>query len=215
MISGDIVKSTHLTPQEHKRATKCIEEVQAWMTERCSLNTHVVFRGDEFQSVVHDFESALIYAIALRVALKAHGKRFDARISLAIAANNTLDESVQKSFGNAFTLAGRGLKGMKKERLLFNTHNATLTESYRLLFLYLDRQLTMLTTRQCELMAPMLLSNMSLSVSELAETKNIAIATASISLNTAGWLLIQELNSQFRRDFTPLRLKGNNGETVK
>ncbi|MCP4236988.1 MAG: hypothetical protein GY770_25975, partial [Aestuariibacter sp.] len=68
---------------------------------------------------------------------------------------------------------------------------------FSLLLKYLDWQLSSLTSRQCEVLLPMLQHEDSLSVSELADTLNIAVATASKSLKSSGWPLIQALREQF------------------
>jgi hypothetical protein len=140
-----------------------------------------------------------------RIGLKALGKKFDSRISFAIASNAELRESVSESMGKAFVLSGRGLKALKNDRLLFSSDNFELSERFDLLFKYLDRQLTELTSRQCEVMLPMLKTNDGLLVSELADKLNVAIATASKSLKASGWPLINELNALFINQATKLK----------
>ena len=97
--------------------------------------------------------------------------------------------------GEAFVLSGRGLKALKSDRLLFNSDRFELTEHFDLLFKYLDRQLTELTSRQCEVMLPILRTNEGLSISELAE--KLDVATASKSLKASDWPLISEPNWRF------------------
>lgn len=97
--------------------------------------------------------------------------------------------------GSGFFLSRRGLKALKSERLFFDSDRIGLKESFDLLFKYLDMQLTELTSRQCEVLFPMLNSNDGLSINDLATTLNIA--TASKSLKASGWQLISELNWRF------------------
>lgn len=197
VISGDIVNSTKLTSAQFEQLLKRIKFIQKLITEGNSLNAHSIERGDEFQSVIHDVERALRYTIIYRVGIKALGKVFDCRISFAIASDADLRESVSESMGKAFILSGRGLKALKNARLVFNSDNSELTEHFDLLFKYLDRQVTELTSRQCEVMLPMLQSNNDVSINELAEKLNVATATASKSLKASGWPLISELNWRF------------------
>ncbi|TVU58077.1 hypothetical protein FQP88_23320 [Vibrio atlanticus] len=197
VLSGDIVNSTKLTSDQFEQLLNRIKNIQKWITEGNSSNAHSIERGDEFQTVVHDIENALRYTIIYRIGIKALGKEFDSRISFAIASNSDLRESVSESMGEAFILSGRGLKTLKNARLLFNSDRIELTEHFDLLFKYLDRQLTELTSRQCEVLLPMLRINEGLSISELAEKFDIATATASKSLKASGWPLISELNWRF------------------
>jgi len=60
--------------------------------------------------------------------------------------------------GEVFVLSGRGLKGIKNDRLLFACEYPTLTEQFELLFKYLDKQITQLIARQCEVLLPMIKS---------------------------------------------------------
>ncbi|OED54310.1 hypothetical protein BEI46_15585 [Aliivibrio fischeri] len=205
VISGDIVNSTKLTSEQFEQLLNRIKEIQKWITEGNSSNVHSIERGDEFQSVVHDIESALRYTIIYRLGIKALGNEFDSRISFAIASNADLRESVSESMGEAFVLSGRGLKALKNARLLFNSDSSELAEYFDLLFKYLDRQLTELTSRQCEVILPMLQTNEGLLVGELAEKLNVATSTISKSLKASGWPLISELNRKFINKVVGLR----------
>ena len=205
VISGDIVNSTKLTFDQFEQLLKRIKDIQKLITEGNSSNAHSIERGDEFQSVVHDIENALRYTIVYRIGIKALGKKFDSRISFAIASNADLRESVSESMGAAFVLSGRGLKALKSDRLCFNSDHLELTEHFDLLFKYLDRQLTELTSRQCEVMLAMLRTNEALSINDLAEKLNIASATASKSLKASGWPLVSDLNCRFINQVTGLK----------
>ncbi len=197
VISGDVINSTKLTSEQFDQLLTRIKDIQTWISKGNKSNVHSIERGDEFQTVVHDIENALRYTITYRVAIKALGKLFDSRISFAIAPNADLRESVSESMGTAFVLSGRGLKNLKSERLLFNSEPEELSENFNLLFKYLDKQLTELTSRQCEVLLPMLKTNEGLSITELSKKLNIADATASKSLKASGWSLINELNGRF------------------
>jgi hypothetical protein len=197
VISGDIVNSTKLTSDQFEQLLKRIKDIQKWITDGNTSNAHSIERGDEFQSLVHDIENSLRYTIIYRIGIKALGNEFDSRISFAIASNADLRESVSESMGEAFILSGRGLKALKSERLFFNSDRFELTEHFELLFKYLDRQLTELTSRQCEVMLPMLQTNEDLSINELAEKFDVAAPTVSKSLKASGWPLISELNWRF------------------
>ncbi|WCE32522.1 hypothetical protein [Vibrio sp. SCSIO 43137] len=205
VISGDIVNSTKLSAVQYEQLLRRIKYVQQLISEKEVLNAHSIYRGDEFQSVIHDIENALRYTIAYRVGIKALGKGFDCRISFAIAANADLREQVSESMGQAFVLSGRGLKELKSNRMLFSSEFQELNEQFELYIQYLDKQISDLTLRQCEVMLPMLMANEEISVSKLAEQLDIAIATASKSLKASGWGLIRELNEKFVNKVIGLR----------
>jgi hypothetical protein len=205
VISGDIVESTKLNSAQFEQLLKRIKDIQEWITKRNPASAHSIERGDEFQTVVRDIKTALRYTIIYRVGIKALGKEFDSRISFAIASNADLRESVSESMGEAFVLSGRGLKALKSYRLAFSSDHLELNEHFNLLFKYLDRQLTDLTSRQCEVMLTMLQADEDLTISELAEKLDIATATASKSLKASGWPLIFELNFQFIKKLKELK----------
>lgn len=197
VISGDIVNSTKLSSEQFETLLRRIQDIQQWITAGHLANAHSIERGDEFQSVVHDIEYALKYTLIYRIGIKALGKEFDCRISFAIASQADLRALVSQSMGKAFVLSGRGLKALKGDRLVFSAESKELTEQFTLLFKYLDRQLTALTSRQCAVMLPMLQATAALSINELAEKLDVATATASKSLKASGWPLIHELNGRF------------------
>lgn len=197
VISGDIVNSTKLSSAQFEALLQRIKDIQQLITAGNAANAHSIERGDEFQSVVHDIECALKYTLIYRIGIKALGKEFDSRISFAIASQADLRALVSQSMGKAFVLSGRGLKALKGDRLVFSSESQELTEQFELLFKYLDRQLTALTSRQCAVMLPMLQATEVLSINELAEQLDVATATASKSLKASGWPLINELNWRF------------------
>nr|WP_194709951.1 hypothetical protein [Pseudoalteromonas sp. S16_S37] len=193
-----------MTSEQFERLLSRVKQTQKWISVEHAANSHSIERGDEFQSLIFDIQNVLRYAILYRVGIKALGKAFDCRISFAIAANACLRDSVSESTGAAFTLSGRGLKHLKHDRLLFSSDCDELTAQFDLLFKYLDKQLTELTARQCEVLLPMLQNNAALSVSDLAQQLDIATATASKSLKASGWPLLNELNVRFITQVTRL-----------
>lgn len=197
VLTGDIVNSTKLNVAQFDTLLHRLKEIQSWISQANAGNTHSIRRGDEFQTVIYDPANALRYALLYRVGTKALGKAFDCRISFAIACNEGTRELVDESMGEAFIRSGRGLKTLKSEFMHFDSDRSELVGQFSLLLKYLDWQLSALTSRQCEVLLPMLQHEDSLSVSELADRLDIAVATASKSLKASGWSLIQALREQF------------------
>ena len=197
VLTGDIVNSTKLNVAQFDTLLHRLKEIQSWISQANAGNTHSIRRGDEFQTVIYDPANALRYVLLYRVGIKALGKAFDCRISFAIARNEGTRELVDESMGEAFIRSGRGLKTLKSEFMHFDSDRSELVAQFSLLLKYLDWQLSALTSRQCEVLLPMLQHEDSLSVSELADRLDIAVATASKSLKASGWSLIQALREQF------------------
>ena len=197
VLTGDIVNSTKLNVAQFDTLLHRLKEIQSWISQANAGNTHSIRRGDEFQTVIYDPANALRYVLLYRVGIKALGKAFDCRISFAIARNEGTRVLVDESMGEAFIRSGRGLKTLKSEFMHFDSDRSELVAQFSLLLRYLDWQLSSLTSRQCEVLLPMLQHEDSLSVSELADRLDIAVATASKSLKASGWSLIQALREQF------------------
>lgn len=206
VISGDVVDSTQLSATQFERVLEQVRLVQGGISKAHKQNAHSIARGDEFQSVVYNISDILRYTLLYRLSIKALGKEFDCRISFAIAQQNQLRDKVDESTGEAFTLSGRALKALKSERLVFNSDQTQFNERFELLFRYLDKQVSELTARQCEVILP-LLENISkdkksMNVIALAEHLGVANATVSKSLKASGWSLIEDLNTQFSEQVT-------------
>ncbi len=87
---------------------------------------------------------------------------------------------------------------MKHNHLSFQSSDPAITSQFSLFTKYLDRQVTELTSRQCEVMLPLLRSFGEISYGELASQLGVSNATVSKSLKSAGWTLIEELLIQFQ-----------------
>ena len=96
--------------------------------------------------------------------------------------------------GEAFTLSGRGIESMNDERLLIQTDQGAniANRSLELIVKFIDRQITGLTTRQCEVLVPLLASQAKIQQKELAKMLNITEGTISSSLKRSEWGLISE-----------------------
>ncbi|MDV6251085.1 hypothetical protein [Vibrio sp. EA2] len=205
VISGDIVKSTKLSTEEYSDLLKRIKAIQDLISKDYNGNSSVILRGDEFQFIVLNPEKSLIYALIIKVAIKALGKQFDSRISFAIGQGADLGESIHESMGEAFTLSGRRLKEMKSERFVFTAAGSiAISQEFQLLFQYLDKQLSDLSTRQCEVLLPVLQAGRTPSLKDLSEKLDVTGPTISVSLKTSGYHLMNELNMLFVDKFKGL-----------
>ncbi len=208
VIIADIIDSTDLTTEQFDTYLIKVKAIQKWISEQSPSCIHNIKRGDEFQSVIYDVDNALKYTLMYRLAIKSLGKEFDCRISFAIASNADIRESLSESMGVAFILSGRGLNTLKNDKMTFTSDCPVLVETFELLVKYLDRQITELTSRQCEVMLIMLQST-DISLKQLAANLQTASSTMSKSLKSSGWHLVHELIQQFEIKVLATCLEGH------
>ncbi|MDE9383142.1 hypothetical protein PZ937_20345 [Vibrio alginolyticus] len=197
VIVGDIVNSTKLESNDFERVMTTLRGIQKLIDVECSVNSHALFRGDEFQSVIFNYEQTLRYVIMYRLAIKALGKHFDCRVSFAVARDTQLRDTVSESMGEVFTISGRALGDMKAERLVYRSDSSYHEERMSLLIRYLDCQIEGLTPRQCEVILPLIINFGELPFSRLAEDLKITNATVSKILKAGGWGLMKEVIFEF------------------
>lgn len=194
VITGDIVDSTKLSREEFDMIMYGLQSALATIKSGNDQNDFYNKRGDAFQVIIHDYHNALRYALYLRTYLKSIKKHFDCRLSIAIASEPNLRFHVESSMGEAFTLSGRGIESMNDERLLIQTDQGAniANRSLALIVKFIDKQITGLTTRQCEVLVPLLASQAKIQQKELAKMLNITEGTISSSLKRSEWGLISE-----------------------
>jgi hypothetical protein len=124
VLTGDLVKSSRLTVDESN-------QTMAWLREyslefACDHPGAVVgristFRHDSWQLLLSQPQLALTAAVFLRAALKMHSDaktKYDSRISIGTGSAEFINkEDVSDSRGDAFTISGKGLDGIGKQRL--------------------------------------------------------------------------------------------------
>lgn len=114
VLTGDLINSTGVaSPKKFtQRLVQLLEGIES--VYRGDAST---FRGDGFQVSIPNPTDALTCAIYIRAGLIAASpsrrERWDARIAIAIAADNTNDGN----YGDAYIESGRGLDEMTKQAL--------------------------------------------------------------------------------------------------
>lgn len=194
VITGDIVDSTKLSNKDFDLIMYGLQSALTTIKNSHARNDSYNKRGDAFQIVIHDYHNTLRYALYLRTYLKSLKKPFDCRLSIAIARNANLRFNLESSMGDAFTLSGRGMESMTNERLVIQTDRdqAIANRSLELIVKFIDRQITSLTSRQCEVLVPLLATNQKIQQKELASLLQITEGTVSSSLKRSEWALISE-----------------------
>lgn len=116
VLTGDLVDSTRVADP-----SGFVQRLQALLTqaEQRYGGKAVTFRGDGFQLALpeprHAAECALFLRAGLIGASPSRTQRWDARIAVAVAA----DEAEPGSYGAAYVQSGRDLDELSRERLSF------------------------------------------------------------------------------------------------
>lgn len=142
VITGDIVGSQRVELQKYERFLKQLNEVLTDLAAMYRLQFDI-FRGDEFQLVLHQPEHALRVAAFIRLALLA--EQMDVRQSIAIGTIDRLRNNVKSSTGDAFVRSGHQLDNMKSELLRFSSSQPELERHLSVTIMLFDAHLSSLT----------------------------------------------------------------------
>lgn len=199
VITGDIVDST-LIPIECKPT---VIEVLNTVIEDFSTSVKVnyeMFRGDSFQVVVDNKDSALPVAIAIRTALRAHTPEgqepWDARIAIGIGEVSFQSSSIVTSDGEAFRFSGREFDNLGKRRLAIVTPWKDVNEELKLSTSFADDIISKWTVKQAEVIYARIFTNAT--QKELAEKLNMSIQNISKHLNLAKVNLVNSYIERFK-----------------
>lgn len=118
VLTGDLVNSGTLGPERIARAFRALEacaEMQAgWTGAPLHFTRH---RGDGWQVVLTNPQTALRSALAFRAALRAEGEEFDSYVAIAEGpAPDRLLPDLNAHTEDVFVRSGQGLDDLKKTR---------------------------------------------------------------------------------------------------
>ncbi len=119
VLTGDLVASSKLTPQELSQAMAVLEAASREMMRGWggAASHFTAFRGDGWQCLGPEPRFALRAALVLRASLSALGRQFDTRISVGLGAGSwSEDGGLDLASGPAFELSGRRLDAMEHAR---------------------------------------------------------------------------------------------------
>jgi predicted XRE-type DNA-binding protein len=143
VLTGDIVYST--SPTSSEIWLPDLKEIFTRIEERFELtgNGAEMHRGDGFQLSLPDPEQALRIAIIIRAGLiqsTKTGPKLDTRIAIGIGKYTYLENSVNESFGDAFTRSGHALDKMKNTdgRLALSSSNPDFDNEMRVSLTFAD-----------------------------------------------------------------------------
>lgn len=109
VLSGDIVSSTKLTPDELDAAIEAIKEASALIGNWPSVSTIGFARraGDAWQLAFDATHFSLRAALFLQASVRRLDKDMLSRIAIAVGRGNMPDRDPNKAHGDAFVASGR------------------------------------------------------------------------------------------------------------
>ncbi|MFC5272286.1 hypothetical protein [Adhaeribacter terreus] len=207
VITGDVIDSTKLAVAERK---KLDELLHLGLTEVAGENNFEIFRGDSFQILLQEPETALKKAIQIRCWLRkqqissaknnktASSKRgiIDARLAIGIGSVSYQSKQIRTSDGEAFRLSGRALDDLKhrNSRIIIDTPSPELNDFLEVTFTLLDILISNWSVQQSEVIYE-LLNNQTQTA--IGNKLNISQASVNQRAKTAHWPAIEKTIALF------------------
>lgn len=138
VLTGDLVKSSRLSPEQSnsamQRLRQLAKEFESTYPES-TIGRLDTFRHDSWQWLLAKPELALRAAVFMRAGLRAFSEgrvKFDTRIAIGTGAVETIaKQRISDSRGPAFVCSGRALDAMKNEsRLAYAADNGIAAEEW-------------------------------------------------------------------------------------
>jgi hypothetical protein len=196
VLTGDIVNSTLLPPEEEKKLMKLLEEIMA-------DHKHEFFRGDSFQVYIKDPGEALRVALICRTAaIGLQPEEFpaisDVRLSIGLGDVETPVRTLATAKGQAFLLSGRAIDAMDKKegRLIIVTENKIANLALAVMSDYINSIYRQMTPKQAEVIFELLKGSSQLQV---AEKLNRSKSTISQHVTAGRWDEIESVLSKYQQ----------------
>jgi hypothetical protein len=189
VLTGDIVGSSALTPEEHRKVVGIVKSVASAFPE-IVVGTVDVFSGDSWQMLLNNCGESFKIALYLRASLKRK-KAFsiDSRISVVwgdVDLNQVNPSRISESTGETFTASGRGLARLKKPALMcFSARSdPRLSLAVDGMVRLMDALVRQWSPEQARAIAETLLGK---TQQEIAEEFDVGQSSINKSLQTALW----------------------------
>lgn len=119
VITGDLVLSEKLPSAVRRAVPRFLDECVRVLREERSARTSDIdlYRGDAWQMIVEEPSDVAFAMVLIRTELMVRHDGLDSRAVAGIGKiDNTGGERVSTGYGQAFTLSGRGLDALPKDR---------------------------------------------------------------------------------------------------
>lgn len=197
VITGDIVKSRNFDAELWLNALKEVfknEAEQDWN----------IYRGDEFQFLVHDAKDAFIKVLKIKSKIKKI-QDLEIRMSIGIGFQNFDGNQVSESNGSAFFNSGRNLEKLKAEKINLGIQSGypDFDENFNLIFSWLSLVTDNWSVVSAEIM-DIFLEHPELNQEEVAKQLGISQSSVSQRLKRANFDLIIETDNYYRQKISEL-----------
>jgi hypothetical protein len=195
VLTGDIVNSTLLDPQQEKKLMKILQQL---LTE----HKHEFFRGDSFQAYIK--EPALTLRTALQCRTAAIGLNpeqapavSDVRVSIGIGNVESPVRVLATAKGEAFLMSGRALDSISKTegRLIIVTENKLANQALGIMSDYINSIYKQMTPKQAEVIFELLKGY---SQQHVADKLNRSKSTISQHVTAGRWDEIENILNKFQ-----------------
>lgn len=198
VITGDIVKSSKLSLDQHKQLIKvmrsCSKDISKVFPDALKYEPEL-FRGDSWQLLIKKTELAFSIALFYRAYLKAKMQlsSIDARMAISIGTVDFIESSF--GVGDAYKNSGKALDKKGKRKLKFVSDIITNSDVIDLIIYNADFISSRWTSNQCKIV---LLALQNMDQRAIASKLRITQQAISKQIDSAGWAIVSESIAYFK-----------------
>ena len=198
VITGDIVKSSKLSLDQHKQLIKvmrsCSKDISKVFPDALKYETEL-FRGDSWQLLIKKPELAFSIAIFYRTYLKAKMQlsSIDSRMAISIGTVDFIESSF--GVGDAYKISGKALDKKGKRKIKFVSDILPNSDVIDLLIQNTDFISARWTSKQCKIV---LLALQNRDQKAIASKLRISQQAVSKQIDAAGWTIVYDNVAYFK-----------------
>jgi hypothetical protein len=209
VITGDIVKSSKLSLDQHKQFIKvmrsCSKDISKVFPDALKYEPEL-FRGDSWQLLIKRPELAFSIALFYRAYLKAKMQlsSIDARMAISIGTVDFIESSF--GVGDAYKNSGKALDKKGKRKLKFVSDIITNSDVIDLIIYNSDFISSRWTSNQSKIV---LLALQNMDQRAIASKLRITQQAVSKQIDSAGWAIVSESIAYFKNTILNSSIAGN------
>jgi hypothetical protein len=211
VITGDIVKSSKLSLENHKLLVKVMKnsskDISKIFPDALKYDPEL-FRGDSWQLLIKKPELALSIALFYRAYLKAKMQlsSIDARMAISIGTVDYIESSF--GVGDAYKISGKALDKKGKRKIRFASDVIQNSDVIDLIIQNTDFISSKWTSNQCNIV---LLALQNMDQKSIAARLRITQQAVSKQMDSIGWMIVEDNINLFKN----VLLLDNNGSKTK